>query len=113
MIRVVEEEHEIAQADDGVGAVARAGQILGVAVHVTDHMDPETWHAGHPKPRGAGRDRAGCGAGRGGGTCGYFRVRKCVAYCAVQTTTSCDARNIWPGPPTEPAIPVGNVRAVQ
>ena len=37
---VVEEEDQVAEADQRVGAVARPGQRVGPAVHVADHMNP-------------------------------------------------------------------------
>ncbi|GAA3096180.1 hypothetical protein GCM10010449_19600 [Streptomyces rectiviolaceus] len=52
MVGVVEEEHQVAETDERVGSLARAGEILCVAVHVTDHIDPETWHADHPRTSG-------------------------------------------------------------
>ncbi len=45
VVRVVEEEHEVTEADEGVCAVARAGEGLGVAVHVAHDVDP-----GAPRP---------------------------------------------------------------
>ncbi|GAA3108562.1 hypothetical protein GCM10017687_21070 [Streptomyces echinatus] len=39
VVGVVEEEDEVAQADQGVGAFAGPGQVTGVAVHVADHVD--------------------------------------------------------------------------
>ena len=39
VVGVVEEEHEVAEADQGVGAVAGPGQVPAVAVHVADHVD--------------------------------------------------------------------------
>ncbi|GHA83365.1 hypothetical protein GCM10010305_29150 [Streptomyces termitum] len=97
MVGVVEEEDEVAQAYEGVGAVPRPGEGLRVAVHVADHMDSHgptlggavpvgpaiTWESGKPwitVPRGPSR--------------------------------WCDARNIWPGPPIGNRVLVGNVRAV-
>ncbi|GAB2927246.1 hypothetical protein GCM10027028_27440 [Streptomyces sundarbansensis] len=40
MVGVVEEEHQVTEADQRVGTVPRTGQGLGVAVHVADHVDP-------------------------------------------------------------------------
>ncbi|GGS21022.1 hypothetical protein GCM10010221_17320 [Streptomyces parvus] len=40
MVGVVEEKNQVTETDQGVGAVPRAGQGLGVAVHVADHVDP-------------------------------------------------------------------------
>jgi hypothetical protein len=39
VVRVVEEEEEVPQADQGVGAVTGPGQVTGVAVHIADDMD--------------------------------------------------------------------------
>ncbi|GAA3067082.1 hypothetical protein GCM10020000_59190 [Streptomyces olivoverticillatus] len=44
VVGVVEEEHQVAQAHQGVGAVARPGQSFGVAVYVADHVDSHTDH---------------------------------------------------------------------
>ncbi|GAA2725059.1 hypothetical protein GCM10010315_56270 [Streptomyces luteosporeus] len=65
MVGVVEEEDEIAEADQGVRAVAGARQSLGVSVHVADHVDS---HAAHPRVRAAATGRAP--------TCGYFPVTR-------------------------------------
>ncbi|GGQ26238.1 hypothetical protein GCM10010215_58250 [Streptomyces virginiae] len=68
MVGVVEEEDEVAEADQGVGAVAGARQGLGVAVHVAHDVDPcaaRSARAALPaphaashadNPRGAGED---------------------------------------------------------
>ncbi|GAA3173016.1 hypothetical protein GCM10017688_24460 [Streptomyces ramulosus] len=50
MVGVVEEEHEIAEADEGVGALTGAGEVPAVAVYVTDHVQshdrkPKSWRA--------------------------------------------------------------------
>ncbi|GAA3396517.1 hypothetical protein GCM10017752_50820 [Streptomyces roseoviridis] len=63
MVGVVQEEHQVAEAYEGVGAVPRPGEGFRVAVYVADHVDP------HP-------------ASLGGATCGYLGVRKAVDYCA-------------------------------
>jgi hypothetical protein len=46
VVGVVQEQHQIAQADQGIRAVAGSGQVAGVAVHVTDHMDAHPAVAG-------------------------------------------------------------------
>ncbi|GGV39447.1 hypothetical protein GCM10010277_27210 [Streptomyces longisporoflavus] len=58
MVGVVEKQDQITETDECVGPLARAGEILCVAVHVTDHIDPETWHADHPRTRGQARVEA-------------------------------------------------------
>ncbi|GGV96673.1 hypothetical protein GCM10010230_15420 [Streptomyces narbonensis] len=63
MVGVVEEENQVPETYEGVGALPRLGEVFGVAVHVTDHMDSH-------EPT------------LGGVTCGYFRVAKPVDYCA-------------------------------
>ncbi|GGR01876.1 hypothetical protein GCM10010219_02110 [Streptomyces netropsis] len=69
MVGVVEEEDQVPQAHQGVGAVARPGEGLAVAVHIADHVNPEaTSHADHPRVFGPAFGRAP--------TCGYFRVTK-------------------------------------
>ena len=40
VVGVVEEEHQVAQADQGVGAVAGAGQGVGPTVDVADDVQP-------------------------------------------------------------------------
>ncbi|GGP41306.1 hypothetical protein GCM10010278_17630 [Streptomyces melanogenes] len=75
MIGVVEEKDEVTQADEGVRAVARLRQTLGVPVHIADHMYSH-------------------GATLGRRTCGYFRVAKGVDYCARCGVKPCDAANI-------------------
>ncbi|GAA1330208.1 hypothetical protein GCM10009647_069330 [Streptomyces sanglieri] len=57
MVGVVEEEHQVTEADQRVGAVPGAGQRLGVAVHVADHVDTRALsgavrsgsHGDHPR----------------------------------------------------------------
>ncbi|GAA0470086.1 hypothetical protein GCM10009544_35290 [Streptomyces stramineus] len=67
MVGVVEEEDQVAQADQGVGALAGPGEALAVAVHVADHVNPEVAsHTDHPR-------RCDAAFGRSP-TCGYFRV---------------------------------------
>jgi hypothetical protein len=46
VVGVVEEEDQVAETDQGVGAVAGSGQVTGVAVHVADHVDAGPWDAG-------------------------------------------------------------------
>ncbi|GAA2649534.1 hypothetical protein GCM10009864_11440 [Streptomyces lunalinharesii] len=64
MVRVVEEEDEVAEADQGVGPVPGRRQVPAVAMDVTDHM-----HA-----HGVTLDRSGRQREAGGGPVGYFRV---------------------------------------
>ncbi|MFC6676279.1 hypothetical protein ACFQE7_09840 [Nonomuraea ferruginea] len=45
VVVVVDEQDEITETDQRVGAVSRGRQCVGPAVYVTDHMDP---HAGNP-----------------------------------------------------------------
>ncbi|GAA3056672.1 hypothetical protein GCM10017562_21830 [Streptomyces roseofulvus] len=44
MVGVVEEEDQVAEAYEGVGAVPRPGEGAGVAVHVADHVDSHGPH---------------------------------------------------------------------
>ncbi|GGR25868.1 hypothetical protein GCM10010497_30170 [Streptomyces cinereoruber] len=84
MVGVVEEEDQVPEAYQGVGALPRTGEVSGVAVHVTDHMDSHGATLG-------GAPGAGPGIGRRAGsnppTCGYFRVGKRVDYCSRSTAT--------------------------
>ncbi|GHJ93560.1 hypothetical protein SNE510_30790 [Streptomyces sp. NE5-10] len=68
MIGVVEEEDQIAEAYEGVGAVARPGEGAAVAVHVADHVDSHVPTLGRR-------------------TCGYLGVGKAVDYCAERAVT--------------------------
>ncbi|GHH74347.1 hypothetical protein GCM10018793_15320 [Streptomyces sulfonofaciens] len=53
MIRVVQEEDQVTEADERVGALPRAGQVAGVAVHVAHHVDARPARAvgAGPAPR--------------------------------------------------------------
>ncbi|GAA2342987.1 hypothetical protein Scani_56720 [Streptomyces caniferus] len=63
MVRVIEEEHQVTQAEQGVGTGSGRREVPAVAVYVTDHMHTH----------GVTLDRAG-GCGEGAGGRGYFRV---------------------------------------
>ncbi|GES34630.1 hypothetical protein San01_71180 [Streptomyces angustmyceticus] len=63
MVGVVEEEDQVTQAEQGVGAGSGRREVPAVAMYVTDHVHSH----------GVTLDRAGrCGEGAGGQ--GYFRV---------------------------------------
>ena len=47
VVVVVDEQQQVAEADQDVGPVARLGQRVGAAVHIADDVDP---HAGHRNP---------------------------------------------------------------
>ncbi|GGU89920.1 hypothetical protein GCM10010275_28260 [Streptomyces litmocidini] len=68
MVGVVEEEDQVTETYEGVGALPRLGEVVGVAVYVTDHVDSH-------EPT------------LGGVTCGYLGVVKPVDYCAQSTVT--------------------------
>ena len=51
-VGVVQEEHEVTEAHQHVGAVAGPGERLDAAVHVAHHVDP---HGAEPKVRAARR----------------------------------------------------------
>ncbi|GGK56914.1 hypothetical protein GCM10010094_16580 [Streptomyces flaveus] len=40
MVGVVEEEHKVTEADQGVRAGADSGQVTGVSMDVADDVDP-------------------------------------------------------------------------
>ncbi|GHG16988.1 hypothetical protein GCM10017667_58860 [Streptomyces filamentosus] len=69
MVGVVEEEDQVAQAYEGVGAVARPREGVGVAVHIADHVDSHAPTLGRR-------------------TCGYLGVGKAVDYCAERVVTT-------------------------
>ncbi|GAA4680094.1 hypothetical protein GCM10023324_37520 [Streptomyces youssoufiensis] len=71
MIGVVQEEHEIPEAHQGVGAGPRLAEVGTVAMHITDHVNS---HAAHLMPVKQLAGRAP--------TCGYFRVTRVWDYCA-------------------------------
>ncbi|GAA2930516.1 hypothetical protein GCM10020221_27850 [Streptomyces thioluteus] len=73
MVGVVEEEHQVAEADQGVRAVAGPGQVPGVAVHIADHVNS---HGQHPRPPPTAFGRALAKGHDRAATCGYFRVTK-------------------------------------
>ncbi|GFN03318.1 hypothetical protein GCM10010298_09180 [Streptomyces microflavus] len=96
MVGVVEEEHQVTEADEGVGAVPGAGQGLGVAVHIADHVDPggtlcarrrpvrfAASHADHPKAPAPARVEAGEPAGpavTSKSSCRWTTVRERAIY---------------------------------
>ncbi|GGN46030.1 hypothetical protein GCM10012285_30230 [Streptomyces kronopolitis] len=53
MVGVVEEEHQIAEADQGIGALAGRREVPAVPVYVTDHMHA---HDVTLSRRGGGRE---------------------------------------------------------
>ena len=49
MVGVVEEQEQVAQADQGVGAVGRAGQRIRTAVYVAHHVNSHATTVGRPQ----------------------------------------------------------------
>ena len=71
VVGIVEEQEQVAQADQRVGAVARAGQRIRAAVYVAHHVNPHADTLGRVQPVSCGVLVAGVRWERGSGGAGW------------------------------------------